>query len=121
MISKISSAIVLALSLFVVSACALEDLDQADQEPQLEQLESLRVRPRHVPPGSEGMSMTMRPGDDPGTFEIKTHFCHAVGAGSECTTMLCANLKMGEDHHCEVTCGYSCDGTPDECLDVGCD
>jgi hypothetical protein len=35
--------------------------------------------------------------------------------------MMCANLKMGEDHGCTVTCGYSCEGTPDECLDVGCD
>jgi len=115
----------LALVSSLVAGCVMAEDDLADHEPTLDEAEAtstggLIIRRRSVPPGSEVMDVNLTNGDSGGLFQIETHFCKAVGSGSECTTMMCANLKMGEDHGCEVTCGYSCEGTPDDCLHQGC-
>lgn len=115
----------LALALFtsLAAGCAFDPADPDDQEASLEEIEAttgLVIRRRDVPPGSEAMEVNLTAAETGGLYEVETHFCKAAGSGSECTTMLCQNLKVGEDHGCQVTCGYSCQGTPDECLGQGC-
>jgi hypothetical protein len=114
----------LALVSSLSAGCVMAEDDLADPEAELEEAEAvstgLKIQRRTVPPGSEVMDLSLTSSGSGGLFQVETHFCKAVGSGSECTTMLCANLKLGEDHGCEVTCGYSCDGTPDDCLGQGC-
>ena len=116
----------LSLLASLAAGCVMAD-EGLEEEAGLEEIEGYTtaggaiVRPRTVPPGSESLSFTVR-SDDGGTVKSgEVSACKLVGGGgSECTTWFCDNLKMGEDHGCVVQCGYSCQGTPDECLDVGC-
>ena len=114
----------LALVSSLVAGCVMAEDDLGDPEATLEEVEAtstgLVIQRRNVPPGSEVMDVTLTNGDSGGLYQVETHFCKMVGSGSECTNMLCANLKMDQDHGCVVTCGYSCQGTPDECLGQGC-